>query len=159
MSDTENRRMRNLTYSFWHRIASLRRFMSEQEARFCSMLDCDCIEYRDSTSQPLALVETALDTHKRKHHSVLKALARAAGLPAYVVLYQESSTTNPANNYHGPCPVCGNKLTNSERLRFPDIEKFSVQQIEPVSKGRGIVEYSPGEWAQKILSIHKQAEK
>lgn len=104
-------------YSAWHRANSLRRFVGEGDARKTSMIDLDAIyfcEYSEVGRIPLVLVESAVDVgQKAKTATVLKNLARMAGIPAYVVLYKPDRKRNP------------------DDPRWPDIQSFRIKRLWP----------------------------
>src|SRR5258706_16477069 len=90
---------RDRTYSAWHRRLSTRRFVGIERAQLLSMIDLDgalYVEFDGRTSEPLALIETAIDLgQSRKVASVTRRLAQRASVPAYVVLYRLSRASNP----------------------------------------------------------------
>lgn len=69
---------RDLAFSHWHR---------GLDPRY-KFLDVDWVEFCHSCSEPLALVEIALDVGKWKPTTVLERLARRSRLPAFCILYQ-----------------------------------------------------------------------
>lgn len=71
---------RDLTYSRWHR--SL-----EDELTY---IDIDACEYCENCREPLALIETAMDVGQSfKATTVMRNLAKLAGIPAFLALYAE----------------------------------------------------------------------
>lgn len=106
MSQTERRGDRDLTYSQWHRTASMRRFLPFRDAHALAYVDVDCCEYCARCRAPLALIETARDVGQdHKTATVLMRLAELAHIPGYVVLYRVVET---------------------------DIDQFRVRQVWPV---------------------------
>ena len=117
---------------------STRRFIGIEAAQHLSMIDLDAalfVEYDDESREPLALIETARDVgQSRKSGAVTKRLAQRAGIPAYVLLYQCSQQTNPADRTH------------------QDISGFRVKRLWPCPD-RGWRALSPVEWAVGLLRI------
>lgn len=68
---------RDRTYSLWHRDL-------DDELH---MIDIDSCEFCVVCKQPLALIETAIDVGQDKKTYYTENLARAAAIPAYVLLY------------------------------------------------------------------------
>jgi hypothetical protein len=138
---------RDRSYSAWHRRNSLRRFVGIECAQTLTMIDLDAslyVEYDDGTKEPLALIETAMDTgQERKPATVTKKLAQRAGIPAYILLYRRSETQrNPADE------------------KWPDIESFRVRRITCGKKPpagtpdeTGWNTFTPQEWACQIIEI------
>lgn len=139
---TERYATRDKAYSAWHRMPSVKRFVGTERACRLSMIDLDgalYVEHDDQTSEPLALVETALDVGQAsKAATVTARLAAKAGIPAYVVLYQVGLHPNPADK------------------RYPDIRAFRVQRVWP-SPERGWRILTPTEWAAALLQIRDWA--
>jgi hypothetical protein len=135
---TERFHHRDLTYSAWHREASIGRFIGPVEAELLSMIDVDCalwVEYEDRTRTPLVLIETARDIGQIvKMAAVTQQLARMARLPAYVVLTQAGTTPNPAS------PL------------WADIRAFRVQRAWPAPEAGWRV-LTPEGWAESLLQI------
>lgn len=131
---------RDRTYSAWHRRLSIRRFVGLEKAQLLSMIDLDgalFCEFDATNSEPLALIETALDRgQSRKTASVTKKLAERARLPAYVVLYAPAGYRNPAD---------GSQL---------DIERFRVRRIWP-NPERQWRALNPLEWAEALVQIRE----
>lgn len=129
-------------YSSWHRRLSVRRFVGIEKAQLLSMIDLDgalYCEFDSTTSEPLALIETAEDRGQhRKVATVTKRLAERARLPAYVVLYRPAPYPNPAD-------------TSQD-----DIDSFRVRRLWP-SPEREWRTLSPLEWAEALLRIRKWA--
>lgn len=91
MSMEERTGHRDLTYSGWHRPSSIHRYTGYSWAQQLGMIDIDDVEYCRKCNQPLALIETALDTGQaHKTGTVTANLAIAAGIPAYAVLYRKT---------------------------------------------------------------------
>jgi len=84
---------RDLTYSRWHRVKSIRRFMQEEHAQQLTYIDVDALEYCRQCLQPILLLETARDVgQSSKPTAALRALARRANLPAFLVFYRVDVT-------------------------------------------------------------------
>jgi hypothetical protein len=133
---------RDRTYSAWHRRNSTRRFVGMERAQLLAMIDLDgalYCEFDGETSEPLALIETALDKGQdRKAATVTRRLAARARLPAYTVLYAPARYRNPAD----PSQY--------------DIERFRVRRLWP-SPERAWRTLNPLEWAEALLQIRAWA--
>ncbi|HXS53291.1 MAG TPA: hypothetical protein VN782_12220 [Usitatibacter sp.] len=131
-------------YSSWHRRLSIRRFVGIEQAQTLSMIDIDGVatlwcEFDGSSSEPLALIETALDRgQRRKSATVTKRLAQRARLPAYTVLYRRAAYRNPA-----------------DRSQF-DIDQFRVRRLWPCPEAEWRT-LNPLEWAEALIQIRKWA--
>lgn len=130
------------TYSAWHRRNSTRRFVGLDRAQLLAMIDLDAalyVEYDDGTKEPLALIETARDVGQpHKVATVTRNLARRAGLPCYVVLYQCDENPNPADP------------------RWHDIKAFRVRRLWPRPE-RGWRIVTPQNWAAALVHIRTWA--
>jgi hypothetical protein len=133
---------RDRTYSAWHRRLSARRFVGLEKAQLLSMIDLDgalYCEFDATTSEPLALIETAIDHgQRRKVATVTKRLAERARVPAYVVLYHQARYPNPAD----PSQY--------------DIDSFRVRRLWPCPE-REWRTLNPLEWAEALLKIREWA--
>lgn len=131
---------RDRTYSAWHRRLSTRRFVGIEKAQLLSMIDLDgavFCEFDGATSEPLALIETALDKgQRRKVATVTRRLAQRAGIPAYCVLYRPSDAANPADRSQS------------------DIEQFRVKRLWPCPEADWRT-LQPQEWANALLKIRQ----
>ena len=129
---------RDLGYSAWHRAASIRRFVGWERAQLLSLVDVDCmlfLEYHNSTKEPLALIEAAIDVgQEHKPATAITRLARRAGLPAYVVLYQRAAELNPADP------------------RWQDVRGFRIKRLWPRAELRWR-NVAPDDWANALLQI------
>ena len=128
---------RDLSYSAFHRPASLARFLPRHEADSLAMLDVDgaYFEFDGTSRTSLVLVEVARDRGQTwKSSTMIASLARMAGLPVYCVLYSVSERGNPADG------------------RFADIEGFRVRRItpRPETNWRRL---SPAQWAAALVRI------
>lgn len=91
MSDMEKYGQRDLTYSWWHRKASIERFLSDFEAWRLGMVDIDDVEYCRWCYEPLSLIELAQDIgQSHKPAAVTENLAIKAEIPAYLCFYTVS---------------------------------------------------------------------
>lgn len=129
---------RDLSYSAWHRVRSIARYVGVEAAQSLKMVDQDAtlyLELDDATREPLALVEVAIDTGQgEKPASSMARLAQRANLPAFVVLYKRANNPNPA-----------------DRRQF-DIERFRVRRIWPHPEQSWRI-LKPEEWAKALLQI------
>jgi len=129
---------RDLSYSAWHRAASIKRFVGWERAQLLSMCDADCIlflEYDPFGKEPLCLIETAIDVgQNHKPATAITRLAKRAKLPAYLVLYQRSASLNPGD------------------LRWRDVRQFRIRRLWP-RPGAQWRTLSPKEWAEGLLKI------
>lgn len=127
-------------YSAWHRRLSTRRFVGLEKAQLLSMIDLDgalYCEFDGKSSEPLALIETALDFgQERKVATVTRRLAQRAALPAYTVLYSPSRNANPG-----------------DPSQF-DIERFRVRRLWP-SPERQWRTLDPAAWAKALIQIRE----
>ncbi len=145
MSQQERFGTRDLTYSAWHRAASIRRFVGPAKAVTLGAIDLDgvmFVEYEDGSREPVALIEFAMDTGQRdKPALVMKRLAQrcAPPLPAYVVLYTVSDKRNPAAPQHR------------------DISFFRVRRVCPDPETKWMY-FTPQMWAEQLVSLRAHAE-
>lgn len=143
MAQEERYGTRNRSYSAWHRRLSTRRFVGIESAQLLAMIDLDAslyVEYDDGSKEPVALVETALDVGQSfKTATVTRKLSIRSGIPAYVVLYREAATKNPADP------------------RWNDIESFRVMQIGPGAPEQQWRTLTPGQWCEELISIRKES--
>lgn len=133
---------RDLSYSAWHRAASIRRFVGWERAQLLSMCDADCVlflEYDHQDKEPLALIEAAIDVGQDyKPVTAIARLAKRARIPAYLVLYQRSTIPNPADP------------------RMLDVSGFRIKRLYPRADTawRSV---PPDEWASALLRIRAWA--
>lgn len=140
MSQEEITDRRNKSYSEWHRRNSTQRFVGIEAAQLLSMIDLDAslwVEFDDGTKDPVALIETAIDTGKYKCATVTFKLAKRANLPCYVVLYTLSDLPNPAN------PTC------------KDIASFRIKRLHPEPADKDWRVLTPAEWARALVKIRQ----
>lgn len=135
---------RDLSYSAWHRAASIRRYVGWERAQLLSMCDADCVlflEYQVDTKEPLALIETAQDVGQSdKPATAITRLAQRAGIPAYVILYAHADSANPADR------------------RWRDVRSFRIRRLWPRPESRWRV-LTPKQWADGLLRIREWAAK
>jgi hypothetical protein len=129
---------RDLSYSAWHRAASVRRFIGWERAQLLTMCDADAVlwlEYAPGSKEPLALIEAAIDVQQEhKPATAIAGLARKARIPAYVVLYDRAQNSNPADN------------------RWRDVRGFRIKRLwpKPEAHWRHV---TPAQWATALLRI------
>lgn len=135
---TERYPTRDRSYGIWHRLRSIARFLSPQQAGSLTMLDLDSVlfcEYDHTGKIPLCLVECARDIgQETKPAGVILNLARMAGVAAYVCLYSRSDDPNPSNE------------------NWPDISQFRIKRLWPHPEASWRV-LSPQEWAAALVQI------
>lgn len=133
---------RDLSYSAWHRAASIRRFVGWEQAQLLSMVDADCVlflEYHERTKAPLALIEAAVDVGQDyKPATAIAQLAKRARIPAYLVLYKRSDEPNPADP------------------RMSDVSAFRIKRLYPRAEMTWRT-VPPDQWATAILRIRAWA--
>ena len=141
MSQKEKTGFRDASYSAWHRIDSIRRFVGIEDAQLLAMIDVDAalfIEYHDQSREPLVLIETARDVGQEyKTATVMRNLARRAEITAFVVLYTVGDLPNPAYPEH------------------KDIAYFRVQRIWPEPATAWCL-LSPQRWSETLLRIRRE---
>ena len=142
MSQEERYGTRDLTYSAWHRIGSIQRYVGIEGAQTLGMIDCDAslwVEWHNGDKWPLALIETAKDINQPfKPATVTEKLAIQAGLPAYLLLYTPAQKQNPHDK------------------RWPDIESFRVRRLHPEREAE-FRTYTPGEWAKLLVQLRQSS--
>lgn len=117
MSRWERFGTRDLTYSKWHR---------EQLEDAITYIDIDAAEYCQRCRRPLALIELARDVgQSHKTVTVIRNLARLAGIAAYLVLYK----------------LDGNG----------EIERFRVTTIEPRRGAESVM--APADFANLLRAL------
>lgn len=137
---------RDRSYSAWHRIDSIRRFVGIEKAQALGLIDLDAslyVEYDDNTKDPLILIETAMDNGQDIKPATVTARLAQRCTPtvlAYVLLYKLSDVSNPAD------PTC------------KDIVSFRAQQLHPV-KEREWTTFTPKQWAAYLLVLREWASK
>lgn len=135
---------RRRDYSAWHRSKSICRYVNEEQAKALSMIDLDMpvyVEYTNEGKQPLALIELAQDVDQPfKTSTVTLNLAKRAGIPCYVVLYELSDKPNPADP------------------KWKDIKAFRIKRLypEPENEWRKL---TPQEWSEGLLKIREFGER
>jgi hypothetical protein len=136
----------DLSYSAWHRMNSIKRFVSDKRAYELSMIDIDVcmwIEYNKYSKIPIALIETAQDIGQSfKGYQVTQNLAQMAGIPALLCLYKLSDKPNPVN-----------KQDESWR----DIESFRVMRLTPDFTGKWVI-LTPKQYAEMLIRMREAGE-
>jgi hypothetical protein len=128
---------RDRSYGIWHRVRSIGRFLTTQQADTLTMADMDSVlfaEYNYPDKLPLCLIEVAQDIGQDKPAGVIRNLAKLAGIPAFVALYTHAEHPNPSN-------------TN-----WPDIHHFRIKRVWPHPE-EGWRSLTPDEWANALLRI------
>lgn len=142
--DIERFGERDLSYSAWHRAASIRRYVGWEKAQLLCMCDADCVlflEYAPYTKEPLCLIETAIDVgQQHKPATAIARLAKRARIPAYLVLYSRGRSRNPAD------------------FRMRDVRGFRIKRLWP-SPEVNWRHVTPQEWAAALLHIREWAAK
>ena len=129
MSDVERFGVRDLTYSRWHRVDSISRFVGREVAEELTYIDVDVLEYCRVCREPLLLAELARDVgQNHKNTTVLVMLAKAANVPAIVVLY---------------------------RIAGEDIDRFRVKNLWPRRDSQWKY-YRPDEFASRLWLIRER---
>lgn len=132
MTATERYGTRDLTYSDWHRAASIKRFLPVLQASVLNYIDIDACEYCHFCRETLALIETAIDIGQtNKATTVTRNLANKANVPAYLVYYT---------------PIGG------------DVTRFRVKQVAPMFTDEKIMnpsEYAAFLWGLRIAHVCK----
>ena len=138
MSQEERYGERDLSYSAWHRVRSISRYVGLEAAQGLKMVDQDVTLYLELDSlsrEPLALIEVARDIGQgEKPASSMARLAARCNLPAFVVLYKPSPSLNPA-----------------DKRQF-DIDRFRVKRVWPAPEHVWRT-LTPAEWARGLLQI------
>jgi hypothetical protein len=128
---------RDRSYGIWHRVKSIARFLTDQQAGELTMADLDSVlfaEYNYPNKLPLCLVEVAMDIGQEKPAGVIKNLAKMANIPAFVALYTHADKPNPSNE------------------NWADIDHFRIKRIwpHPEASWRTL---TPQEWANALVKI------
>jgi hypothetical protein len=128
---------RDRHYGIWHRVKSIARFLSPQQAASLTVADLDCVlftEYHYPDKLPLCLIEVGRDIGQDKPAGVIRKLAELANVPAYVALYTPANDPNPANP------------------NWPDIDQFRIRRLYPFPE-HGWRTLTPDQWAQALVQI------
>lgn len=166
MTMTEQTGRRDLSYSAWHRPASIGRYLNgfNKDKHRIKVIDGPWCEYSDPYRRtpaeklgmididhllvdgkhwrdrgPVALIESArtyTDIPFEKIATLTAILGKQANLPVYVVLYKVADTPNPAQ------PECN------------DIEMFFVRQYWP-QKMKGYIQMAPQEYAHFLVWLRQ----
>ena len=87
MSQRERTGSRDLTYSRWHRMENIKRFLPLRIAACLKVIDIDWCEACQHCSEPLALIETQAGDRPPKPARISANLAQRAQIEAYSVSY------------------------------------------------------------------------
>jgi hypothetical protein len=146
----------DLTYSEWHRVPSISRFISRHDAYSLVCFDIDCtywIEYgpveHDGAfhNEPLFLAETkkngfhpefAQVVHDQE--DVLRNLSSRCTpvTPAYLIAYVPAKTPNPAN------------------AAWPDIQEFYMKRLFPCPQEK-MQSFQPAAFAVQLVAMRQHA--
>ena len=131
MSYEERTGIRSLLYSGWHRVESTGLLIGRVAASKLHMIDIDACEYCCYCREPVALMELQCSTSPPKPAPVMSRLAWMAGVSAWSVSV-EPSTSSP-----------------------PTVARFQVQQqLVPVVSTVTVM--SPHEYASWLLALRDQ---
>lgn len=135
MSFAERTGKRDLSYSAWHRPASIQRFIGRIAAQELMMVDIDAVECVARTREPVAMCETAIDIGQEiKPSTVTLKVARACNVPCFTVLYSLAKRANPADDH------------------WLDIDQFRVKRIDSDIDADWTI-YTPTEWARILCTL------
>jgi hypothetical protein len=139
MSSTERwGSSRDLTYSNWHREASMARFLNGRASWALGLIDIDGLEYCRSCETPLALIETTrYQGSYRKSDYLTLRLAVRADVPMFTVFYESERPQS--------CPHCGRYGPP-----WPDPSAFHVMGPRPA---RDVSVMDPAEYALWLLDL------
>jgi len=155
MSDEERYGERDLTYSNWHRVRSIGRFVGRDMAELLTMIDIDDFEYCKFCGDPLAAIETARDVgQSNKTYRVVQKVARGLDILGLLVYYKPSERMIPGRTEHGVTRL------------MPDIDWFRIQVVNQptVSLERGVRRVAPSKqhritplkYAQWLEHLHTE---
>lgn len=134
MSDTERHGTRDLTYSNWHRVHSISRFVGKDIARTLTMIDLDGLEYCHRCMECVGVIEVARDVGQAfKGSTVTKKLAVRLAVPGLLVFYKPHAKATIADH--------------------PDIESFRMRVLAPVEEQR-FRTLTPAKYAEWIVHMH-----
>ena len=128
----------SIIFNEWHRQDSIKRFITDEDARALTAMDIDLIEYDFPTGKTVLLHEVAMyvgQTGKQTH--VLAELAKHRGITALCTLYTLSKNDNPANP------------------EVPDISCFRVKKVWPDPEKKFRM-YTPAGYAKQLNALVKQ---
>jgi hypothetical protein len=135
MSDTERWGTRDLTYSNWHRVPSIGRFLGADVARTLTMIDLDGLEYCHRCDECVGVVEVARDIGQSfKASSVTRKLALRLGVPGLLVFYSTSATRQIGDHQ--------------------DIDEFRVRVIAPRKELERRL--TPEQYARWLAHMHSR---
>lgn len=155
MSETERhgRRLADALYSQFHRTENLKQYIPRQVAVEMGLIDLDknvvqrgmapgpWIEFCRRSSEPLVLIETALDTGQgHKTTLITERLARKADTYALCVLVKANEA-------------------NDTIVRFRVRRIHTPRQLEPTPFDAEFKTYTPAEYATALAELHTIAKK
>lgn len=115
MSREERTGERDLTISAWHRTLP----------DCCTAIDVDFLEYCQHCHAPLALIELARGHHNSmKPTTVLEHLAAAAGIRAYLILYDLNR-----NGDFGLAPTMRVRMVHPQRSALTEVSVAAVGRL------------------------------
>lgn len=121
-------------YLLWRRLSSIERYV---EGGVPGVIDIDAYEYCPDCYRPVAVTETK-KPGGNDVWSATRALARALGVPGYLVRYEPSPDLTPI-----PGDIPGAKIP-------ADAGSFEVTNL----RGEKRV-FTPQEWADHLVSLHR----
>ena len=127
---------RDLSYSSWHRVGSIQRYVGLEKAQSLTMFDVDAmpwVETAEYGKTPVAFIETAIDVGQTDKKTYIGVVGKLSDMPAYVVLYKLAESSNPASP------------------QWSDIESFRVKELYP-NKDPSWKWMSAGEYANWLFS-------
>lgn len=162
MSAEERYNKRDLSYSTWHRVASIKRFISEKDAKSLGMMDFDFVEYDIVTKQVVLYKETFL------HGFKINLAEKIKQCEPYVLEAKKISFANINNptlfnryNYNPPVYLLGCKRSstfNPTNQAQYDIDKFFAMELWP-NEEKELRILSPKEWAMELVTRRKSWKK
>ena len=124
-------------FNEWHRLDSIKRFLTPQDAAALTAMDGDLIEYDYKTHRAVLLHEVAIDVgQERKETYVIQDIARQVNCRALCTLYTLSDQPNPADTH------------------YPDISSFRVR--DPLVPGSQFITLTPRQYAQRLNATAKE---
>ena len=163
MASKEFYNERDLSYSAWHRVGSIKRFISEKDAKGLVMMDFDFVEYDYWTKEPV-LYKELLRYENQTLNKINDKIYN--NCKPYIVQARKTSFANE----HGPniryiykppvylvCYDCS-ILPNPANYRWPDIVEFRVMELWPEREEQLRV-LTPREWARELVDRRKNWKK
>jgi hypothetical protein len=149
MSSREKIGMRDLTYSQWHRPASLGRYTTHAKSQYYQDLDGVEYCYKYEKTHPYFIYELGRDVgQKSKSSPVLPSLAQKSGVKSATVLYKMAKSLNPYADHETIIKGVRDALDELEECGgIRDIESFRVQNIGSDKW----IEMSPKEYSDLLV--------